>query len=87
MMVRSAEICIVCSLKPGSTGVRCVPRVIRNNLAFTRAVLGNRLRDMVADGSATASEVVDFWNELEDGEQHRWLCTGVVCFTVVGRRS
>ena len=28
-----------------------------------------------------------FWAEQERAERGGWLCTGVTCFTVVGRRS
>ncbi|MEC3914964.1 methyltransferase domain-containing protein [Nocardia sp. CDC160] len=66
--------------------VRCFPRVVRNTVAFSRVVMGNRLRAMVAHGETTAAEVSDFWAELERAEREGWLCTGVTCFTVAGRK-
>jgi len=36
-----------------------------------------------ADSGARATE---FWADLEEGERDGWLCSGVVCCTVVGRK-
>jgi ubiquinone/menaquinone biosynthesis C-methylase UbiE len=70
----------------GLDDVRVVPTVIMNSVAFTRIVCGGLLNAMIADGSATADEVAAFWAELELGEREGWLCSGVVCFTVVGTK-
>ncbi|WP_163509968.1 methyltransferase domain-containing protein [Fodinicola acaciae] len=73
-------------VEAGLEDVRCVAQVIQNSVSFMRIVFAGPLRAMVADGVATAGEVDDFWAELAQGERDGWLCSGVVCFTVVGRR-
>jgi ubiquinone/menaquinone biosynthesis C-methylase UbiE len=71
----------------GLDDVRVVPNVILNSVAFMRIVAGGLLQAMIADGAATADAVDAFWAELEQGEREGWLCSGIVCFTVVGRKS
>ncbi|HEY6423090.1 MAG TPA: methyltransferase domain-containing protein [Pseudonocardiaceae bacterium] len=68
------------------TDVRCVPTVVENTVAFMRMVFANPLQQMVDAGETTAEHVSDFWAELEEGERAGWLCSGVVCFTVAGRK-
>ena len=71
----------------GLQDVRCVPIVVQNHVAFMRMVCANPLAQMVDAGETTAERVTEFWAELEEGERDGWLCSGVVCFTVVGRKS
>jgi ubiquinone/menaquinone biosynthesis C-methylase UbiE len=33
-----------------------------------------------------AVAVRDFWAELDQGEREGWLCSGVICFNVVGHK-
>jgi hypothetical protein len=47
----------------------------------------NRLGAMVDAGETTAEEANNFWAELEQGEREGWLCSGIVCFNVVGRKA
>src|SRR5882757_2272997 len=70
----------------GLEDVRCVPSVIQNSVVFMRMVFAARLAQMVDAGETTDEEVAQFWAELEDGERAGWLCSGIVCFTVVGRK-
>jgi ubiquinone/menaquinone biosynthesis C-methylase UbiE len=70
----------------GLEDVRIVPNVVLNTVAFLRITCGGLLRGMIADGTTTAEAVDAFWAELEQGEREGWLCSGVVCFTVVGRK-
>lgn len=70
----------------GLTDVRVVPLVILNSVAFMRIVCGGVLQSMIADGITTADAVDAFWTELDQGEREGWLCSGVVCFSVVGRK-
>lgn len=73
-------------VEAGLENVGCVPTVILNSVAFMRRVFGNRLRHMVETGRTTTTAVEEFWAELDEGERAGWLCSGVVCFTVVGRK-
>ena len=61
--------------------------VIQNSVTFMRRVFGNRLQHMAETGQTTSEAVDQFWAELDEGERAGWLCSGVVCFTVVGRKS
>ena len=70
----------------GLEDVRVVPNVILNTVAFMRIVCDGLLQTMIADGTTTADAVDAFWTELERGESEGWLCSGIVCFTVVGRK-
>lgn len=70
----------------GLEEIRCVPAVILNSVAFGRRVFSGRLHQMVETGQTTAEAVDRFWAELEEGERAGWLCSGIVCFTVVGRK-
>ena len=71
----------------GLEEVHCSTQVIQNSVAFMRIVFANRLGAMVDAGETTAEEVTGFWAELEQGEREGWLCSGVVCFNVVGRKA
>jgi ubiquinone/menaquinone biosynthesis C-methylase UbiE len=73
-------------VEAGLEDVRCVASVVQNSVAFMRIVFASRLRAMVDAGSVTTQDVINFWAELEQGEREGWLCSGVVCFTVVGRK-
>jgi len=73
-------------VEAGLEDVRCVATVIQNSVAFMRIVFNHRLQVMVEAGETTDAEVAEFWAELEQGEQAGWLCSGVVCFNVVGRK-
>jgi len=73
-------------VEAGLEDVRCVPSVIQNSVVFMRMVFAARLAQMVDAGETTDEEVAQFWAELEDGERAGWLCSGIVCFTVVGRK-
>ena len=73
-------------IEGGLEDVRVVPNVILNTVAFMRIVCDGVLRMMIADGTTTADAVDAFWTELERGEREGWLCSGIVCFTVVGRK-
>lgn len=70
----------------GLEDVRCATTVIQNSVAFMRLLFGNRLERLVEAGEASATDVAAFWVELEKGEREGWLCSGVVCFTVAGRK-
>ncbi|HEY3714421.1 MAG TPA: methyltransferase domain-containing protein [Jatrophihabitantaceae bacterium] len=70
----------------GLEDVRCAPIVVQNHVAFMRMVFANPLQQMVDAGETTVEHVTEFWAELEEGERDGWLCSGVVCFTVVGRK-
>lgn len=70
----------------GLEDVRVVPTVILNSVAFMHTTCDGLLRAMIADGTTTADAVDDFWAELDRGEREGWLCSGVVCFSVVGRK-
>jgi ubiquinone/menaquinone biosynthesis C-methylase UbiE len=70
----------------GLEEIRCVTTVIQNSVGFMRRVFGNRLQHMAATGQTTAEAVDHFWAELDEGERAGWLCSGVVCFTVAGRK-
>jgi ubiquinone/menaquinone biosynthesis C-methylase UbiE len=74
-------------LDAGLEDIHLVSNVIQNSVAFMRIVFANRLGAMVDAGETTAEEVNDFWAELEQGEREGWLCSGIVCFTVVGRKA
>jgi ubiquinone/menaquinone biosynthesis C-methylase UbiE len=74
-------------VEAGLEDVRCLPLVVLNSVALLRIVFGGRLDQLVADGVVTAAEADAFWAEQERAERGGWLCTGVTCFTVVGRRS
>ena len=73
-------------VEAGLEDVRVVPNVILNSVAFMRIVTGGLLARMVAEGATSEDEVGAFWAELERGEREGWLCSGVVCFTVVGTK-
>ena len=73
-------------IEAGLVDVRCVASVIQNSVAFMRMVFTGRLRMMADAGQATSEDVADFWTELEQGEREGWLCSGVICFNVVGRK-
>jgi ubiquinone/menaquinone biosynthesis C-methylase UbiE len=73
-------------VEAGLEDVRVVPNVILNSVAFMRIVAGGLLARMIADGATTEDDVTAFWTELERGEREGWLCSGVVCFTVVGTK-
>lgn len=73
-------------IEAGLDDVRCVTSVIQNNVALMRVVFANQLHHMVAAGQTSAEDVADFWAELEEGERAGWLCSGVICFTVVGHK-
>jgi len=70
----------------GLEDVHCISQVIQNSVAFMRIVFASRLGAMVDAGETTADEVMGFWAELEQGEREGWLCSGVVCFNLVGRK-
>lgn len=70
----------------GLQDTRCIATVIQNSVAFMRIVFAHRLALMVEAGETTEPEVAEFWAELAEGERAGWLCSGVVCFTVVGRK-
>lgn len=74
-------------VEAGLVDVRVVPVVIMNSLAFMRIVCGGLLGALVAEGAASEDEVGAFWTELDRGEREGWLCSGVVCFTVVGTKT
>lgn len=71
----------------GLTDVRCIPRVVRNSVAFLRMLCGNRLQAMVDKKETTAAEIAEFWTELTAAEKAGWLCSGVTCFTVTGTKA
>jgi ubiquinone/menaquinone biosynthesis C-methylase UbiE len=73
-------------VEAGLADVQVVPNVILNTVAFLRIVCGGLLNAMIADGTTTTEAVDAFWAELEQGEREGWLCSGVVCFSVVGRK-
>ena len=73
-------------IESGLEDVRVVPTVILNTVAFMRITCDRLLRAMIADGTTTADAVDDFWAELDQGERDGWLCSGITCFTVVGRK-
>jgi ubiquinone/menaquinone biosynthesis C-methylase UbiE len=73
-------------VEAGLVDVKVVPNVILNTVAFLRIVCGGLLSAMIADGTTTTDAVDAFWAELEQGERAGWLCSGVVCFSVVGRK-
>ncbi len=73
-------------VEAGLADVRVVPNVVLNTVAFLRIVCGGLLGAMIADGTTTTEAVDAFWAELEQGEREGWLCSGVVCFSVVGRK-
>lgn len=75
-----------CLVGAGLVDVRVVPNVIMNNVAFMWIFCGGLRTAMIADGTTTAEEVDAFWAELERGEREGWLCSGIVCFTVVGTK-
>jgi ubiquinone/menaquinone biosynthesis C-methylase UbiE len=74
-------------IEAGLVDVHCVASVIQNSVAFMRMVFAGRLKMMVDAGQATSEDVADFWAELEQGEREGWLCSGVICFNVVGRKA
>lgn len=73
-------------VEAGLVDVRCLPLVVLNSVAFLRIVFGGRLDQLVADGAVTAAGAEEFWAEQVRGEREGWLCTGVTCFTVAGRK-
>ncbi|HWN31537.1 MAG TPA: methyltransferase domain-containing protein [Pseudonocardia sp.] len=73
-------------VEAGLVDVRCLPQVVLNSVAFLRLVFGGRLDQLVAEDVVTAAEADAFWAEQDRGERAGWLCTGVTCFTVVGRK-
>jgi len=73
-------------VEAGLEDVHCAAGVIQNSVAFMRIVFAGRLGAMVDAGETTAEEVAGFWAELEQGEREGWLCSGIVCFNVVGRK-
>jgi ubiquinone/menaquinone biosynthesis C-methylase UbiE len=73
-------------LEAGLDDVRCAPTVIQNSVKVMQLVFSAQLQQLVDTGEATPAEVAEFWAELQDGEQAGWLCSGVVCFTVVGQK-
>ena len=70
----------------GLEDIRCVPTVIFNDVGFLRMVLGYTFGQMLDAGETTPDEVAEFWDELEQGEREGWQCSGVTCFTAVGRK-
>jgi ubiquinone/menaquinone biosynthesis C-methylase UbiE len=74
-------------LDAGLEDIHLVSNVIQNSVTFMRIVFANRLGAMVDAGETTAEEVNKFWAELERGEREGWLCSGIVCFNVVGRKA
>jgi ubiquinone/menaquinone biosynthesis C-methylase UbiE len=70
----------------GLVDVRCVPQVVLNSVAFLRLLFGELLEQLVATGEVTSAGADAFWAEQERGENEGWLCTGVTCFTAVGRQ-
>jgi len=74
-------------VEAGLVDVHCVANVIQNSVAFMRIVFAGRLKMMVDAGQATAEDVHEFWAELEQGERSGWLCSGIICFNVVGRKA
>jgi SAM-dependent methyltransferase len=70
----------------GLVDVHCVTTVIQNSVAFMRMVFAGRLKMLVDAGQATLADIDEFWAELEQGERDGWLCSGVICFNVVGRK-
>jgi ubiquinone/menaquinone biosynthesis C-methylase UbiE len=70
----------------GLEDVAGTPRVLLPSVAFMRILFGNRLLQLVEAGETSATDVAAFWAELEEGERAGWLCSGVVCFTAVGRK-
>ena len=73
-------------VEAGLVDVRVVPVVIMNSVAFMRIVCDGLLAAMVEEGVTDADEVSAFWAELDRGEWEGWLCSGVVCFTVIGTK-
>jgi ubiquinone/menaquinone biosynthesis C-methylase UbiE len=73
-------------VEAGLDDVRCAPTVIQNSVKFMQLVFGAQLQQLVDTGETTLAEVAEFWAELADGERAGWLCSGVVCFTVVGQK-
>jgi hypothetical protein len=73
-------------LEAGLDDVRCAPTVIQNSVKVMQLVFSAQLQQLVDTGEATQAEVAEFWAELQDGERSGWLCSGVVCFTVVGQK-
>jgi ubiquinone/menaquinone biosynthesis C-methylase UbiE len=73
-------------VEAGLEDVRCAPTVIQNSVKFMQLVFGVHLQGLVEAGETTLAEVAEFWAELEEGERAGWLCSGVVCFTVVGQK-
>jgi len=73
-------------IEAGLEDVRCIATVIQNSVAFMRIVFAGRLAAMVDAGQTSAEDVINFWAELEQGEREGWLCSGIVCFNVVGRK-
>ena len=73
-------------VEAGLENVRCVASVIQNSVAFMRMVFTGRLQYLIDAGETTTEAVERFWAELDEGERNGWLCSGVVCFTVVGRK-
>lgn len=73
-------------LEAGLDDVRCVTNVVQNSVAFSKIVFAGRLKLMLESGQVAEQEVADFWAELEQGEREGWLCSGIVIFTVVGRK-
>ncbi|HEY4019059.1 MAG TPA: methyltransferase domain-containing protein [Pseudonocardiaceae bacterium] len=73
-------------VEAGLVDVRVAPNVIMNSVAFMRIVCGGLLAGMIAEGATSQDEVDAFWAELARGERDGWLCSGIVCFTVVGTR-
>jgi ubiquinone/menaquinone biosynthesis C-methylase UbiE len=73
-------------IEAGLVDVHCVASVIQNSVAFMRMVFAGRLTMMIDAGQTTAEDVHGFWAQLEQGEREGWLCSGVICFNVVGRK-
>jgi SAM-dependent methyltransferase len=73
-------------VEAGLQDVRGATTVILNPVSFLRLVFGARLEQLVAAGEVSATDVAALWVELEKGEREGWLCSGVVCFTAVGRK-
>ncbi|WP_394830816.1 methyltransferase domain-containing protein [Pendulispora rubella] len=74
-------------IEAGLQDVRLVPRVVMNKVAFLKLALGGRVQRMVEAGETTADEVEAFWEELDEAEGNGWLCSGIVCLTVAGRKA
>jgi ubiquinone/menaquinone biosynthesis C-methylase UbiE len=73
-------------VEAGLEDVRCLTTVIHNSVSFMRRVFAVPLQQLTAAGHTTGEATARFWAELDEGERAGWLCSGIVCFTVTGRK-